>query len=42
MGGCLAIAQISLTCLLVVTKQELLSYCLFRGLRLAMGQYATL
>jgi hypothetical protein len=41
MGGCQVIARISLTCLPAVTKQQLLSRCLFRGLFLATSLYAT-
>jgi hypothetical protein len=37
MGSCLAIARITLKCLPTVTKQQLLSRCLFRGLCLATG-----
>jgi hypothetical protein len=37
MGGCLAIARILLTCLSAVTKQQLLSCCLFLGICLSNG-----
>jgi hypothetical protein len=42
MGGCPAIARILLTCFPTVTKQQLFSRCLFRGLCLATGVRATI
>jgi hypothetical protein len=42
MGGCLAISRISLTYLPAVTKQQLLSLCLFRDLCQATCLYSTI